>query len=62
MIVVVVVRFVNEKRARNEQLKERRENECECRRAAGRQRATRAVRAAGHLRVGGREGEFEGRR
>ena len=51
IVVVVVVRFVNEKRARNEQLKERRERtnaNAGGRRAqaAGRQRAERAVRAA----------------
>ena len=60
IVVVVVVRFVNEKRARNEQLKERRENECERRRAAGRREGGREGCEGGHLCVGG--SEMEGRR
>ena len=61
MIVVVAVRFVNEKRARNEQRKERRErgSECERRRAGGQQPGCRAAgregREGGHLCDGGRE-------
>ena len=62
---MIVVRFVNEKRARNEQRKERRErgNECERRRADSSRAAGLRAERAGKAAICAMEGEreFEGR-